>query len=203
MLRHGALDNRITHIQIVEIVTRITQGDTLEIGYSWSLIREELIFQTFGSEALVGVDGQRLELIASCSTAHDACFAKLIETAGLVLSLEILELNGAAPVVFIVLLPALVGTIYIDTDLGIVQVLVVGADGNDGKGHLSGMEDEGMSSGAWRQPSLAEDLCPDNPCLGNRDGIHVWCAVDGRFTTVGSIADGGSIRAASGQGKSQ
>ena len=131
MLRHGTLDNGITHIQIVEIVTRITQGDAFEIGDSRSLVREELIFETFGSEALVGIDGQRLELIASCSTAHDACFAKLIETAGFVLSLEILELNGSAPVVLIILLPALVGTIDIDTDLGIVQVLVVGADSYD------------------------------------------------------------------------
>ena len=65
------------------------------------------------------------------------------------------------------------------------------------------MEDEGMGGRAWREPSIAEDLSPDNPCLGNRDGIHVWCAIDGWFTTVGGIADGGSFGRASGQGKSQ
>ena len=149
MLSHGTLDNRIPHIQIVEVVTRIAQRDTLEIGYSGSLIREELIFQTLGSEAFVGIDGQRLEFVASCSTAHDACFAKLVETARFVHTFEILEVNGSSPVVFIVLLPTLVSSIYIDTYLGIVQVLVVGTDGDDRKGYLSGMEDIGMGGGAW------------------------------------------------------
>ena len=58
VLTHGALDDGIAHQEIVEVVAGITQHQRLELRIARTLVREELVGQTFLAKAFVGIDGQ-------------------------------------------------------------------------------------------------------------------------------------------------
>ena len=44
VLGHGALDDGVAHVEIVEIVASVTKDDGLEVILTGSLVREKLIF---------------------------------------------------------------------------------------------------------------------------------------------------------------
>ena len=62
---HRALDDGITHIEVVEVVAGIAEHDRLEIGQSGFLVGEEFVGEPFGAEPFVGVEGHRLLLRSS------------------------------------------------------------------------------------------------------------------------------------------
>ena len=60
VLGHGALDDGVAHVEVVEVVACITQHETLEVLQARLLVGEELVVETLLAKALVGIDGQRL-----------------------------------------------------------------------------------------------------------------------------------------------
>ena len=138
---HGALDDGIAEVEVAEVVAAVTQGERLELRDAGLLVGEELILELLlvGVEALVGVEGHRLQGVAARLATLDAELAELVDGAGLTLRREELDVHGAAPVVvFLVGLAVVVGK---EADSLVVQVAVVGGDGEDGEGHLPGVED--------------------------------------------------------------
>ena len=55
---HGTLDDEITEVHVIEVVTAITQGERLELGYTRFLIGEELIRETLlvCIKTLIGIE---------------------------------------------------------------------------------------------------------------------------------------------------
>ena len=55
---HGTLDDEITEVHVIEVVTAIAQGERLELVYTRFLVREKLIFETLavGVKTLVGIE---------------------------------------------------------------------------------------------------------------------------------------------------
>ena len=101
MLSHSALHDGVAHIQAVNIIPRIAQHDTLEVGNPGLLVGEELIFKALGAKSLVGIDGHRLASPVSRLSTHDTGFANLIEYACLIGFVEQFEIDGATPVVLV------------------------------------------------------------------------------------------------------
>ena len=120
MLCHVTLNDGIAHIQIVEVITRITKGYRLEVSDAGTLVGEELIIETFLTKAFVGIESQRLELTITGRTSHDTCLTELVQFTGLVSVLEILEVDRAPPVKLVVLFTALISPIHIDSNLVVV-----------------------------------------------------------------------------------
>ena len=63
ILSHHALDDSITHIETIEVVTGIAQHEALEVSQSRFLVGEEFVVETFRSETLVGIYGQCLQFV--------------------------------------------------------------------------------------------------------------------------------------------
>ena len=57
MAGHRSLYNRVAHVEIVEVIARVTEHDALELADARFLIGEELILEVFLAEALMGIDG--------------------------------------------------------------------------------------------------------------------------------------------------
>ena len=57
MTGHRPLYNRVAHVEIVEVIARVTEHDALELADARFLVGEELILQMFLAEALMGIDG--------------------------------------------------------------------------------------------------------------------------------------------------
>ena len=128
MLGHGALDDGIAHVEIVEVVAGVAEHNRLEVGDSRPLVGEKFIFKALGSEPLVGINGQRLVFGAARSTALYAGLAQLVDDALLVFAHKKLQVDGPPPVELIVLLSALIGAFHIDAGGVVVEIVPVGDD---------------------------------------------------------------------------
>lgn len=116
------------------------------------MVGEEFVRETLlvSVKTLVGIDSQRLQWVRACGTALDARFAKLVEGTFIPIHFEILEIYGASPVELKVLFAALIGSVYIDSYLRVVQIPVVGGDAYHGQRQfaVSGEEDVALGNGA-------------------------------------------------------
>ena len=182
VLSHRALDDGVTHIESVDIVTSITQHDALEIGDTWSLIREELVLQTLGAKALVGIDSHRLSGPVSRLSTHHTGLANLVQNALLIGLVEQLEVDGATPVVLVCL-----AVILEDTFFRTIQIGVVGHDGDHGDGHLTIEHDIRLDGRAWGEPAVADEFGPNSVAVIYFYLFSVESTLLGWFTTIGGI----------------
>ena len=186
---HGALDDGVAEVEVAEVVAAVAQRERLELGDAGLLVGEELVLELLvvGVEALVGVEGHRLQGVRARLAALDAELAELVEGAGLALRREELDVHRAAPVV--VLLVGLAVVVGKESDGLVVQVAVVGGDGEDGQRHLALQEDIGLHRGARRQPAVAEQLGADGGGGPDADGPVVERAATRGLRAVGGIAN--------------
>ena len=140
MAGHGALDDSIAEVEVAEVVTTVAQRERLELLHARLLVGEELIDKLLvvGVEALVGIECQRLQCIGTRLSTLDAELAELIEGTFLTFFREELNVHGAAPVVRLLVLLALV--VGKQTNLAVIQIFVVGLDGEDGERYFSWVE---------------------------------------------------------------
>ena len=91
---HNALADGIAHVKSVAVVAGIAEHDRLEVRHSRPLVREELVVEFLGAEALVGIDGHRLAGSVSRPSSRDAGFTELVQPRGLVGSIEELDVHA-------------------------------------------------------------------------------------------------------------
>ena len=141
VLAHGALNDGIAEVEVAKVVTTVAQRERLELRDARLLVGEELILELLmvRVETLVGIEHHRLQRIAARLSTLDARLAELVEGTLLTLSGEELDVDRTTPVV--VLLVCLAVVIGEEADGSVVQVFVVGLNREDGRRHLSGMED--------------------------------------------------------------
>ena len=181
---HRSLDDGITHIEVVEVVAGIAEQQRLEVCQSRFLVRKELIIETVGAKALVGIDGHRLQLGTPCGPTCDSRLTELVEvTVGIWREKE-LNVHGPAPVIPLVAL--IVG---IDADLGIIEIAVVDSDGNDWQRHIPPMTDIRLYAAHRRQPTLTKELGTDDGRLPDGERSGVLFTGGGGFLTIGGVAD--------------
>ena len=145
MLTHRTLDNKITEVQVSKVVTAIAERERRELVDTRLLIWEELILETLviGIETLVGIEDHGFEGIRTRLSTLDTSLTRLVDSTCLTLCGEELHVDRTTPVVrFLVFLAVVIGK---QTDLPVVQILVVGLNREDGDGKLSGMEDIRLS----------------------------------------------------------
>ena len=150
ILCHSALHDGISVVEIVEVVARVAEHEALEFRETGFLVGEEFVAEPFLAETLVGIDSQRFQWVRACGSALDARFAKLVEGTFIPIHFEILEIDGTPPVELKVLFAALIGSVYIDSYLRVVQIPVVGGDAYHGQRQfaVSGEEDVALGNGA-------------------------------------------------------
>ena len=153
------------------------------------------MFQPLLAEPLIGIHYKRFQHAVSRRTSLHAGLTELVEYAPIVCSLEILKVDGPAPVVFIVWRAVFVGTLYINAQLVVVEVLVVGHNRDNRQGDISRKEDVRMGGRPWRQIPFAKQLRTYGACGGDGDGIAIDRTGVGGLATIGCVSDDGPLGA--------
>ena len=170
MTGHRPLYNRVAHVEIVEVIARVTEHDALELADARFLVGEELILEMFFAKALMGIDGQGFQLRATSGSASDTGFAELVDRTGLSCFFKQLDIHRASPIELIILLSSLIASIYVDTNLRIVQVALVSGDADDGQCHLPGVENIALRDRTRRKPAITEQTGTHDLGIGNSQG---------------------------------
>ena len=94
-------------------------------------------------EAFIGIENHRLQCVAARLSTLDTRLTELVEDAFIAFSREHFDVDRTTPVVgLLVSLAIVVGE---ESDGCVVQIFVVGLDGEDGGGHGSWVEDVRLS----------------------------------------------------------
>ena len=154
ILSHHALDDGVTHVESAKVVARVTQHEALKLCESRFLFREELILKTFCPEAFIGINHQCLQgMLTRLSSGH-ARLAELVEGARRTCVVKILKVDGASPVVLVIL----VGIVCNDADGIVVQITVVCDDRDYRNSKVTSEENVRLCCGYWRQIAVAEQF---------------------------------------------
>ena len=170
MTGHRPLYDRVAHVEIVEVIARVTEHDALELADARFLVGEELILEMFFAKALMGIDGQGLQLSAPSGATSDTGLAELVDDTGLSCFFKQLDIHRASPIELIVFLPCLIASIDVDTNLRIVQVALVGGDADDGQCHLPRVENIALRDRTRRKPAITEQTGTHDLGIGNSQG---------------------------------
>lgn len=116
-----------------------------------------------------------------------AGLAELVEDTLFAFSSKHLDVDRTAPVVKpLIFLAIVVGE---QSNLAVVQILVIGLYGEDGNCHASGMENVRLSRTHRREPSITEHLGTNHLRAADIDGRGVFRAAACWLATIGGIAD--------------
>ena len=98
-----------------------------------------------------------------------------------------------------------VGAVYEDANLRVVQILVIRHDAHHRQRQRTvvGEEDVGVTSGTWRQITVAEQLGTNNLVAVEEEGRGIFLAALRRLTTVERVANRCPLRSIVGQRQRQ
>ena len=189
MLCHSALNDGITHIEVVVVVSCIAQQQRLKLTDSWPLVGEELVSEPFGAKALIGIDGQRLQGVGACGSTLYTGLTQLVDFAQRVGSIEELNVHRASPVNLLVR-----RIVCNNAYLIIIPIAIVSNQRDDGKRHVTIQEYVRLCDTATCQVAFTE--CLGTNCCGlvNSNWRRVGCATGRRFTAVKRVAHHGAFR---------
>ena len=120
MLGHRTLNDGITHEQMVEVITGISQQNGLELIKSRLLVWKEFILKLFLAEPLVCIENERFQRSFPGSTSHNTDFTELVYCTSHSVAIKQLYLGRTPPIIFIVRFFIIICSTHINTYLRVI-----------------------------------------------------------------------------------